>query len=121
MTEKQRRHLHIGQIRAILERAIATLADDSLHAELADDVHDVLANVCPDCPGCKAIHESYPTMHHFHHPGCPDKDKCAMCGDRMETEPSEEEKYFRIYWGCQVGGICGKCYDGRDVKNGDVP
>lgn len=105
-----RRHLHVGQIREILERVLGVIVCDpgpvkgrDYYGELAKDLEDVLANVAPDCLGCRKFHESYPTMRHFHHPGCPDKRNCAMCGNTMTWEPS-------VNYGHEVGLICETCY-----------
>lgn len=106
MTE--RRHLHVGQIREILERAIRNLGMDG-HVTMAGELSDVLAEVCPDCPGCREIHESYPILRHDHSPQCRLRGKCAMCG-------TGEVPMYAFH-----GTICGECYHGDDVKNEGNP
>jgi len=112
MTE--RRHLHTGQIRDILERAIKKV--HGLSSGLTRDLEDVLAEVAPDCPGCREIHESYPIIRHEHSPCCRLRGKCATCetGEVPKLSP--------------VGTICATCY-GDDpwgdwpeaVKKSDTP
>jgi len=104
MTE--RRHLHTGQIREILQQVIRVLALER-YTTLASEVGDVLAAVAPDCPGCHAIHESYPQMLHYHSPCCRLRGKCATCdtGEVPKLSP--------------VGTICATCYG--DDPWGDWP
>lgn len=72
------------------------------HDGLVHQFCDLLPVIAPDCPGCRAAHETYPQLRYFHSPVCKDQGKCHQCGGDL-----------RIGKGHQLGMICSKCYGGN--------
>lgn len=96
--------------RNLLERVMRHLIRIGQDAE-ANDLAKVIAVVSPDCPGCRAVHETFPRIRHFHSPICKDQGVCAR--------PECQKTLIDVGTAHDVGLICGKCYGGDQSAGSD--